>query len=263
MSTTKRLIACLFAPITFCGLVGCFQESVPIARAAKLTSSSDPRHPPDNATASSEVRNTVNVKFMLHDYSHAGSAIKDDQAIGGFGKSDNMPRNIESDLAKSSGHCYLLAQPAVATNLAGGKGMRLVLVNGTKDVIAFEASDSRLHIVQEAKNESGTWQAIEYFRTSPCGNSYHRLFLAPGKYWVLPSPRYSGSFPTTLRFRLMDDRGKTELISNEFKGSINPEQFSVRQRYSLKDIMATPCSPVSADKNKKDGQSALDRHASF
>lgn len=191
---------------------------------------------------------------MLRGYCYAGSKIQDEQALGGFGISNNMPKSIVSDNAKSSGVCYLLAQPTVVTEFAGTKGMRLVLVNATKDIIAFNACDSRLNIVQEAKNESGNWEPIEYLPDSWCGNSYHRVFLGPGEYWAFPSPRYNGTFPTTLRFRLMDDSDKTLFVSNEFKGNVNPEQFSVKQPYDPQNIMA-PYAPVPADNTKPDSES--------
>ncbi len=231
MCSTKLLLACLLTSITFCGLVGCSQQSAPVAAAALPNSSSDARQPPDDATATAKVKNSVNVNFMLRGYCYAGSKIKDDQALGGFGESDNMPKNITSDAAKSSGKCYLLAQPTVVTDFGKNKGMRLLLVNGTEATVAFNACDSRLYIVQEAKDESGKWKAIEYLPGSWCGNSYHRALLASGEYWAFPVPRYDGAFPTQLRFRLTSDAGKTLLVSNEFKGKINPVQFSVKQPY--------------------------------
>jgi len=238
MFSTKLLLACLLTPITFCGHIGCSQPSAPVAAVALPTSSPDVRHSPDDASATPEIENTVNVKFMLRGYGYAGSKIKDDQALGGFGTSDNLPKSIASDLAKSSEHCYLLAQPTVVTDFAGSKGMRLTLVNATKDVVAFGASDSRLYIVQEAKSTSGKWKPIEYLPSSFCGNSYHRVLLGPSEYWIFPVPRYDGTFPTTLRFRLMLDRVKTPFVSNEFNGSINPEQFSIKRPYNQNNPLA-------------------------
>jgi len=204
-------------------------------------------HAPDAKMPRPGIKNKVSVKFMLRGYCYAGSRMKDDKALGGFGRSDNLPKKIMSHGAKSSGSCYLLAQPTVETTFGGNKGMRLALVNGTKDVIVFNASDSRLSIIQEAKDESGNWRPIEYLPSSWCGNSYHRVFLGPGEYWTFPAPRYEGTFKTTLRFRLGHPRAKSTLFSNEFEGSINPEQFTVQQPYNPQSIM-DPYEPVPARK---------------
>lgn len=48
--------------------------------------------------------------------------------------------------------------------------------------------------------------------------------LGPGASVTFPAPKYAGTFKTRLRFRL-DVGSLRAVISNEFDGSINPEQF--------------------------------------
>jgi hypothetical protein len=193
------------------------------------TDAPETRHPPDDVAPSPDAKNTTNVKSMNSSSLRAGSKIADKKALGGFGESSNMPKKIVSPDAKSSGHVYLLAQPTVAKKLGDGKGMRLSLVNATRDTVAFDAVDGQLHIIQEAKSDSGEWKSIELAPTSWCGNSYHRVFLGVGEYWEFAAPRYEGTLKTKLRFSLIAYEGKSILISKEFEGSINPEQFSVKK----------------------------------
>lgn len=135
--------------------------------------------------------------------------------------------------------------------------MRLLLVNGTDDTVAFDACDSRLSIIQEAKDESGEWRAIEYLPRSWCGNSYHRVLLSSGESWAFPAPRYDGALTTNLRFRLMDEGGETLLVSNEFKGKINTEQFELKQSFTPDAVMdpyfPVPSEEVSADSEPEGG----------
>ena len=62
------------------------------------------------------------------------------------------------------------------------------------------------------------------------------MFLGPREYWEFTAPRYSGSIESKLRFALRLDDGET-IYSNEFDGSINPEQFTVQQGHTPTDIM--------------------------
>lgn len=256
MGTKNRRLLYLFIWIAGCGLLGCSQQSMPVA-AAESPVPSDGRPSPDATAATPDAKNTVNVKFMVRGYCYAGSTIKDEEALGGFGRSRNMPKKIATDAAKSAGKCYLLAQPKVVTNIGKDKGMRLLLVNGTRDTVAFNACDSRLSIVQEAKDKSGKWKPIEYLPSSWCGNSYHRVMLAAGEFWEFSAPRYDGTMTTQLRFRLTED-GKTLLVSNEFDGKINPAQFSVKQPYNPENLM-DPYSPVPAKTDKANGKARVDK----
>lgn len=177
----------------------------------------------------------ANFKFMLRGYCYAASKITDTQALGGFGESDNFSRPIRPEMFVRRGECYLIARPDEATVFAKKyKGMRLLLINATSKQVAFPASDSRLPIIQEARDEHGEWRPIEYLPSSWCGNSYHRIFLGSNEYWVFAAPRYTGRFKTKLRFKL---EGKNPLYSDEFEGRINKEQFSIKRGHTPTDIM--------------------------
>lgn len=166
----------------------------------------------------------ANTKFMFEGMCLAGTRIKDKTALGGFAESNNFPKPVGAmEVQKNT--VYLQANPNQPTTFAQKyKGMTLLLVNTTNSAKPFEASDSRLSIVQEAKDSQGKWRPIEYLYSSFCGNSYHKVFLGPNEYWSFAVPRYKGSFKTKLRFRLSTE--KTNLLSNEFDGSINPRQFT-------------------------------------
>jgi hypothetical protein len=166
-------------------------------------------------------------KIQIGNYA-AGSPIHDDQALGGFASSGNMPQRITDDMKYVRGRLQLIAQPQANESVSGGGGMRLLLINATAEQVALQATDSRLAIVQEAKDESGNWQAIEAAPSSWCGNSYHRIFLPAGQYWSFLAPVYDGDFATTLRFHLDGIDGGRSVYSHEFAGSINLEQFTGR-----------------------------------
>ncbi len=167
----------------------------------------------------------VNVDHMLPACCLAGSRV-DQQAIGGFGSSDNAPQKIATANLGRDGQLALVAFPEQIVPIANQQqGMRLRLVNRTRREAVFPASDSRVSIVQEAKDAKGRWRPIEYLPASWCGNSDHRVFLPAGHYWEFAVPIYSGTSKTKLRFVL---QGKPSLYSNEFEGSINPGQFTRR-----------------------------------
>lgn len=180
--------------------------------------------------------NHVEVAWMTRGYCYAGSRVEDGDAPGGFGPSDNFPRRIETRAAAEAPAVYLLAQPDVVTDFGGRPGMRLVLVNPTGETVAFDAQDSRLSIQQEARDEGGAWRPIESLPSSWCGNSYHRVMLGSDEFWEFAALRFRGSFATELRFRMVLRDG-SELVSNVFVGSVNPEQFSVPQTYQPAGLM--------------------------
>lgn len=178
----------------------------------------------------------MNVKFMVRGYCFAGSRV-DDKALGGFGKSDNAPKKLANKQLGQNNEITLVALPNEQVPFAGHyQGMRLLLINRTGNEAEFPASDSRLSIVQEALDTDGKWKPIEYLPSSWCGNSYHRVFLPKDHYWEFAAPRYTGSIKTKLRFAL-HTRGQKPIYSNEFQGSINREQFSIRQGHTPSNIM--------------------------
>ncbi len=181
----------------------------------------------------------------------AGSNIKDEQALGGFGKWSNLPRDITGQNWGEAGAISLIACPDEQAGYLDLRGFALRLVNRTDKPAAFTACDSKLFLVQEALDWKGKWRPIEQMPQTFCGNSYHRVFLDRDQYWEIPAPRYSGWFRTRIRFRLeqgeerqreigMEDenhlppfptRGGRFIYSNEFIGSINLSQFAAERTH--------------------------------
>lgn len=194
------------------------------------------RGPTGPSTQPAEKLLPVNVQHMLWGYCHAGCKVKDEQAAGGYWASDNFPSAFEPKEDLREGRVYLTVDPTRRVAFAQKyKGLSLRLVNGTEQRVAFRASDSRLSIVQEARDEKGEWREIEYLPQSFCGNSYHRVFLDPGDCWTFAAPRYEGRMKTKLRFKLT--MAHEAIYSDEFDGSINPEQFTVKQPHTPTDLM--------------------------
>jgi hypothetical protein len=183
----------------------------------------------------------LNVDFMLRGYFFAGSRIVDQNALGGFGPSNNLPVAADTGMNLPSGQIALVALPDEETVFSKEfRGIKVVLANTTDKEQGFAASDSRLYIVQEALDADGKWKPVEYLPSSWCGNSYHTVFLGPGEYWEFAAARFNGSRKTKLRFRLQmsTDKQKVSYIySNEFEGSINPKQFTQQKPYTPAGLM--------------------------
>ncbi len=180
--------------------------------------------PPDNEQEDSAADNFASEEYMNYRCYHVGSLVNDPDN-GGYGKSSNAARRVQP---QSNGRgLYILAQPNVVVPSRRGAEMRIVLVNLTGQLLSFAASDSCLSIVQEAQDTDGNWKPIDRFPAPYCGNSYHRVFLARNHYWAITAPRYKGSIPTQLRFTMLLEDG-SQLHSNVFAGSINPDQFHLK-----------------------------------
>src|SRR5262245_37372459 len=80
----------------------------------------------------------------------AGSKLTDDQALGGFGPCDNLPKDCADDAPGPRGQLALIAYPGELVELGKQKWLLLRLVNRTTKVAEFSACDSRLYIVEEA-----------------------------------------------------------------------------------------------------------------
>jgi hypothetical protein len=196
-----------------------------------------PESPHDEA-GDPAVENFIDVGFQSGAVYPAGSPINDPSALGGFGPSDNNPRPVRED-SKGRG-LFLLAQPTILRHfLRGGSGMQVCLVNQTNQLLRFDACDSCLAIIQEAQDQDGEWKPIESAGPEPiCGNSFHQVFLPSQHFWSFQAVRYRGEIETKLRFQLTLADG-THILSNEFDGSVNAEQFHLSE-----PVKATP-SPKS------------------
>jgi hypothetical protein len=133
------------------------------------------------------------------------------------------------------GRLSLIARPEKSADFQGHHGFQVVLVNRTNATVELEAQDFRINVVREARDAAGRWRPIEYLPQSWCGLSYHRVYLRPGRHWSFPAPVYRGPFRTQMRFVL--DQPGLHLVSNEFSGTINIEQFERRQGHTPANIM--------------------------
>src|SRR5436305_5849775 len=125
------------------------------------------------------------------------------------------------------GQLALVALPDEQAKFEGYPGFKVMLINGTRAAVSFETQDARLNIVREARDVDGRWRPVEYLPNSWCGNSYFALELPPRRHWTFVVPRFSGPFQTRMRFVL--DQPGLRLVSNEFSGTINREQFDKKQ----------------------------------
>jgi hypothetical protein len=103
-------------------------------------------------------------------------------------------------------------------------GLKLYLINASKNTIKISAQDNRIKIIQQAKNKKGEWQDIEYHIDSFCSHSYHTLKFLPNEYQIFPIPIFKGAFKTQIRFKLLFQ--KQEIYSNIYAGYINYAQLT-------------------------------------
>jgi hypothetical protein len=157
----------------------------------------------------------LDIKFKARGYFYAGTATP-----GVLGR---------------SGQVALIALPEEHADFEHYPGFKVMLVNGTKTRVSFETQDLRLNIVREARDAAGRWRPIDYLPNSWCGNSYFTADLPPGRHWTFVAPLFQGSFRTQMRFVL--DQPGLHLVSNEFSGTINLEQFDKKQGHSPVSIM--------------------------
>ena len=157
----------------------------------------------------------LDIRFKARGYFYAGTA---KLGVSGHG-----------------GQLVLVALPEEQAKFEGYPGFRVMLINGTRSGVMFETQDTRLNIVREARDAAGRWRPVEYLPNSWCGNSYFGMELPPGRHWSFVAPVFSGPYRTRMRFVL--DQPGLHLVSNEFAGAINLEQFDKKQGHSPVSIM--------------------------
>ncbi|MCX6849820.1 MAG: hypothetical protein NTY98_12940 [Verrucomicrobia bacterium] len=157
----------------------------------------------------------------------------DPSDLGGFYKSDNMPKGIEIDKLGAPNTLSLVVLPGQQVPCRPYQqgpmflGFQLMVVNRTGKEVTFRAQDSRVHITREAQTPEGVWKPIELMSPSFCGNSYHRVFLPDKHCWTFAAPVFAGSLKTKMRFLLVVSELTDVTYSNEFDGFINPAQWTV------------------------------------
>jgi hypothetical protein len=210
-------------------VVGCSRAAAP------------PAPPPVvNVAAAHEPKNPVLVDYKVRGYFYASAPI--DEGLGGHATSKNAPMMNTDDMHRTDLYAQVYLDEG-KTLAKGQDAIRVVIVNGMSTPIKFEASDSRLYVVQEALGPDGTWKPIEYLPSSWCGNSYHTMTLPARSHWEFLAPRYGGTFATKLRVKVSlgneEDIRLTPRVfySNEFDGRINLAQFTLEEGHTATNIM--------------------------
>ena len=102
-------------------------------------------------------------------------------------------------------------------------------VNSTATDKIFIAKDGYVFGIQEAakQKDSWDWRAIECSGFDFCGNGGWGLIIHPGEYTAMLMRKYKGTLKTDLRVRFQ--MGNSTFVSKKFTGTINPNQFKVRE----------------------------------
>lgn len=190
----------------------------------------DKQAPVQKLTPSSPGAKPLKVKERLGGFYSAVSKLKNTDTRDGIGVRWNWPKELANKAWGAKENVALVAFPDEHVAFGKHRGMALRLINRTKQPVDFRACDSRLYLVQEARDDKGRWREIEDMPWSRCGNSYHDVALAASEYWEFSAPLYRGAAKTKIRFRLdaSQRRGKDRWIySNEFDGEVAKTQFYI------------------------------------
>lgn len=183
----------------------------------------------------------LNIDFMLRGNFYAASPrAKKFNGFGGWGGSGNFAKKTSINPVFQPNKIQLQANPSMRKRDKNSyQGFALFLANTTKNTLVLDAQDSRLNMVLQARDRDGTWRNIMFLPSSWCGNSYHKVFLAPDEYWDFTVPQMEGEFQTKLRVQLntAGSKGNETFISNEFDGGVNPAQFWRKKDYYPQSIM--------------------------
>jgi len=178
----------------------------------------------------------VNVKYMLRGYCYAASPTNT-AAPRARPPDSNVPKPLGQNSYGAAGELSLVVLPREEVPFNKEyRGFRLLLVNRTGSETNLVSCDGRLSIIQEALRGEGLWTPVEYMPASWCGNSYCGVTLPAGHYWEFAAPRYTGTIKVPLRFVLETGEGP-RITSQEFYGSVNPEQFTVKQGHNANNLM--------------------------
>lgn len=193
---------------------------------------------------SKELNSKLNIDVMNRGYYYASSIyLKSLAGLGGWAKSENISKPITPEIIRKSNNFQIVLDPHIKTKWANTyEGIKLFVINCSKDTFFFDAQDSRLNMLLQAQDRNGVWKDIEYLPTSWCGNSNHLLMLKPSEYWEFDSPKYYGQFRTKIRAQLLykkefNQKTNDTIYSNVINGFVNPGQFWNIGQYYPKGIM--------------------------
>lgn len=100
----------------------------------------------------------------------------------------------------------------------------LYIKNNQDQTLKLIPEDNSLYIIQEALNQKNEWNPIEFWGYSTCGNSYENtIIFEPQSILHVTTMKYSGSFKTKIRFRLLLQN--KIYFSNEIPSTVNLSKF--------------------------------------
>jgi hypothetical protein len=185
----------------------------------------------------------LNIDFMANGYFRAAT-VADPQQHEGWAASANYYRSLDTiDFTYTRTKFQMYIDTMQHIRWADRyNGYRVYLINDSADTVFFNAQDSRINAIVQAKDAQGVWRDIENLLSSWCGNSYHTLYLPEHKYWTFTMPQYEGTVRTELRVKLWynsspDLEDEDILYSNAISGSVNPAQFWRKREYISGGIM--------------------------
>lgn len=156
--------------------------------------------------------------YMQHAAYPAGSLVEDTEAPGGFGTSDNFPKQFTPG-----------RYPNLLTISRTDEKISIAIANQTNETLWFRAADGNLIAWLEAK-DGNTWKPIQYHNWYTCGNSYHRVALQTLRVFTYSIPIPTGSLKTEVRFAISQSSSEgtnKPLYSHTIETTINPNLFKL------------------------------------
>lgn len=110
-------------------------------------------------------------------------------------------------------------------------------VNSSNSDKIFLAKDSYVFGIQEALDTLNwpQWRPIEGRGFDFCGNGKWGLIVHPNEFILVLMRKYEGNFKTGIRARFQI--GENIYVSKPFKGTINSNQFNIKDDSSLKSYL--------------------------
>lgn len=192
--------AAIFSLAMFCPNVACV-KAPRLARSADEIDPTPSTQPIVQLAASTMP--PVRIPFMPRSMLFAGSLIDLDSSTE-WAQRDNLPVASAANVATPQGGALQLEIVDLALPFLDKYASVVVrLHNRSNTGIAVETIDSRMYIVQQARDAQGNWRDVEYIPHSWCGHSYFPIYLPPKHHWQFVAPRFDGPIKTWLRFKLV------------------------------------------------------------
>lgn len=113
----------------------------------------------------------------------------------------------------------------------------IYIYNPTNQDKLFFGKDLNGFGIQEAidKSNNQTWRPIESKTIIGCENGYWTLIVHPHEFVILLMKKYTADDETQIRVRLKI--GKNKYISKPFIGKIDPRQFSIKDKSTIREFL--------------------------